>query len=229
MSNENWYCIVNEKKAGPFGLPTLASMIRARQLQANDLVAREDTQEWRTAISTEELTALFAPASAPGTVGPPLQYYGQQPSAILYAGFWSRFVAFMIDRMIVVAGSCVVSVCIGSMFGARGSMRMGPSGTWSTIAVDVAFHLTSIVTSWLYYALMESSRWQATLGKMALGVVVTDLVGNRISIGRATGRHFAKWVSGIILLVGYMMAGWTAKKQALHDMIAGTLVVKRPV
>jgi uncharacterized RDD family membrane protein YckC len=78
--------------------------------------------------------------------------------------------------------------------------------------------------SWLYEAFMESSSYQATLGKMILGMKVTDLSGNRISFGRATGRHFAKWISGMILCIGYIMVGFTERKQGLHDLLAGTLV-----
>ena len=79
---------------------------------------------------------------------------------------------------------------------------------------------------WLYFALLESSAKQGTLGKMALGIRVTDLDGNRISFGRATGRYFAKFISAIILYIGFIMAAFTAKKQALHDIIASTLVIK---
>jgi uncharacterized RDD family membrane protein YckC len=82
------------------------------------------------------------------------------------------------------------------------------------------------VVGWSYEAGMESSVKQATLGKMAMGLKVTDEQGNRISFARATGRHFAKIISGMILLIGYIMAGFTARKQALHDMIAGTLVIR---
>jgi len=82
----------------------------------------------------------------------------------------------------------------------------------------------SALVSWIYEAALESSSYQATLGKMALGLKVTDLAGNRISFARATGRHFAKYVSGMIFFIGYIMAGFTERKQALHDMIAGTLV-----
>jgi uncharacterized RDD family membrane protein YckC len=83
-----------------------------------------------------------------------------------------------------------------------------------------------LIGNWIYEASMESSTKQATVGKMALGLKVTDLEGRRISFARATGRHFAKLISGIILLIGYIMAGFTERKQALHDMIAGTLVVR---
>jgi uncharacterized RDD family membrane protein YckC len=82
------------------------------------------------------------------------------------------------------------------------------------------------VVSRLYAALMESSSKQATLGKMALGVRVTDLDGNRIGFGKATGRHFAKILSALILGIGFLMVAFTQRKQGLHDMLAGTLVMR---
>ena len=87
--------------------------------------------------------------------------------------------------------------------------------------------LALMIVGWLYFALMESSVNQATLGKMALGIKVTDLDGNRISFGRATGRYFGKIVSGMILYIGFIMAGFTEKKQALHDIMASCLVVNK--
>ena len=86
--------------------------------------------------------------------------------------------------------------------------------------------ILSIVLSWLYSALLESSARGATLGKMVMGARVTDLSGGRISFGRATGRYFAKIISGMILAIGFIMVAFTARKQGLHDMIAGTLVEK---
>lgn len=80
--------------------------------------------------------------------------------------------------------------------------------------------------SWLYEAFMESSSYQATLGKMIFGMKVTDLDGKRISFERATGRHFAKWLSTMILFIGYIMVGFTERKQGLHDLLAGTLVLR---
>jgi uncharacterized RDD family membrane protein YckC len=74
---------------------------------------------------------------------------------------------------------------------------------------------------------MERSAKQATVGKLAIGIKVTDLDGGRISFWRALGRTFAKIISGIILFIGYIMAAFTERKQALHDKIADTLVVKR--
>lgn len=123
-----------------------------------------------------------------------------------YGGFWKRFVASIIDWVVILA-----------VFGIFA--RASP---YEYIAA-----LSGIVIFWLYFAIMESSSWQATLGKKALGMRVTDLNGRRIGFGRATGRYFAKYVSAIILLIGFIMVAFTEKKQGLHDMMAGTVVMSR--
>jgi uncharacterized RDD family membrane protein YckC len=92
---------------------------------------------------------------------------------------------------------------------------------------EVQRSIFSIILSWLYFTIFESSSLQATPGKMALGIIVTDLSGNRISFARANGRYWGKILSGLTLGIGYIMAGFTRKKQALHDIMAGTLVVKK--
>jgi len=91
----------------------------------------------------------------------------------------------------------------------------------------VLFSIISTVAQWLYFALMEASSNQGTLGKMAMGIKVTDTMGYPITFGRATGRYFGKILSGAILMIGYIMAAFTERKQALHDMMAGTLVVDK--
>ena len=114
--------------------------------------------------------------------------------------------------------------------GIRELMRTHPSSPEDFIPLFEnmrKFFLIILVLEWLYYALLESSAWQATLGKKALGLEVTDLAGARVSFGRATGRYFARYISFFTIGIGYIMAGFTAKKQALHDMIAGTLVIRK--
>jgi uncharacterized RDD family membrane protein YckC len=123
--------------------------------------------------------------------------------------------AWLIDGLIL----SVVSIPAGISMG--GFDRMGrPS------ALGPGLLTLSTVAQWLYFALLESSSKQATVGKMALGIRVTDLDGRRITFGRATGRHFGKILSGLILGIGFLMAAFTERKQALHDMLAGTLVVR---
>jgi uncharacterized RDD family membrane protein YckC len=80
---------------------------------------------------------------------------------------------------------------------------------------------------WLYEAFMLSSEWQATVGKRAMSIAVTGLDGQRITFARATGRHFAKFVSAFLIGIGFIMAAFTARKQALHDMMAETLVINK--
>jgi len=100
-------------------------------------------------------------------------------------------------------------------------------GVAVAIAMGIGLLLYWLI-EWLYFAGFESSSWQATPGKKVLNLVVTNLTGTRISFGRATGRYFSKWVSELIpLAIGYILAGITERKQALHDMIASTLVLRR--
>jgi uncharacterized RDD family membrane protein YckC len=121
-----------------------------------------------------------------------------------YASIWERLVAILIDAIIISAATGTAIV--------------------ATFGHGFAF---GFLGPWLYEAFMMSSEWQATVGKRVMSIVVTDLQGGRISFGRATGRHFAKYLSAFLLGIGFIMAAFTSKKQALHDIIAETLVVKR--
>jgi len=140
----------------------------------------------------------------------------EKPKTYHYAGFWARFLAMLIDSIFLTLAVFLVSLIMGGgllLFSGDAESFMG------------FYYLVSFVLSWIYFASFESSAKQATLGKIALGIVVTDLNGNRISFGRASGRYFSKIISNLTFLIGYLMAAFTEKKQALHDMIAGTLVI----
>jgi uncharacterized RDD family membrane protein YckC len=138
-----------------------------------------------------------------------------------YAGFWFRFLAWLIDTLISCAVFFPLGIVIGLLMVASGS---NPN-SGDMLLVRLSTNGLSIVAGWLYYSLCESSSWQGTVGKKVLGLRVTDLNGNRISFGKATGRHFGKILSGLILGVGFVMIAFTEQKQGLHDMLAGTLVV----
>jgi uncharacterized RDD family membrane protein YckC len=118
-----------------------------------------------------------------------------------YADFFKRFAAYLID---------------GFIFGAITGMLF--------LVMGYYFYFPFLLSGWLYFSLMESSQYQATLGKRALGIVVTDLNGDRISFGKATGRYFGKSISSI-LYIGFIMAAFSDKRQGLHDIMAGTLVL----
>ncbi len=152
-----------------------------------------------------------------------------------YGGFWLRFLAYLIDSAVIVVGVCVLAIPLFFLTGLGAFLSeihpeedWNESRVWVLIAVFFLFVTASLVITWLYHALMESSEWQATVGKKALGLVVTDMAGRRMSFWRATGRHFAKIVTNMVpLFIGYIMAGFKAQKQALHDMIAGCLTLRR--
>ncbi|MCB0606341.1 MAG: RDD family protein [Lewinellaceae bacterium] len=141
-----------------------------------------------------------------------------------YAGFWLRFAAYIIDGFIVTIVTYVVMFAIlGALW--AGAMSGGSINETGLMGGMALMYVIIIAGMWLYFALMESSAKQATLGKMAVGIKVVDEAGERISFGKASGRFFGKIISGVIIYIGFIMAGFTERKQALHDMMAGTLVV----
>ena len=170
------------------------------------------------------------PAAALDTY-PPAGAVAVPASGTVYAGFWLRFVAIIIDFILV---GIALGIPCGILFAGLG-MSMGAGmarqnpGLTIGPALGTVFmiEMFAVLVQWLYFAMMESSSWQGTVGKKALGLLVTDMDGRRISFGRATGRYFAKIISGMILMIGYIMAGFTEKKQALHDMMAGCLVIRK--
>ncbi len=131
--------------------------------------------------------------------------------------------AAIIDGLVVNIVVAPVAFLIAAAIGFAGLAVSMPGQGIHLVSAIVGGAL-GFVGSWLYEAVMLSSSRQATLGKMAVSLKVTDLAGNRLSFGRATGRHFAKYISGATLGIGYIMVAFTDRHQALHDMIAGTLV-----
>lgn len=140
------------------------------------------------------------------------------PVTVHYAGFWRRFLALFIDEIILGAVSLFLSATYLL------TVTSGPD-LESIKVVALGNNIFSFFLHWLYFTLLESSPTRATLGKMAIGIIVTDYNGQRISFLRANGRYFAKFVSAFIFFIGFLMAGLTRKKQALHDLLAETLVV----
>ena len=212
MSNGEWYYAVSGQQRGPVPLETLRAMAASRQLNPQDLVWSPGMASWQPASSVE---GLFAPgAGAPSeqpTMAPPyaypaqaagsLSYHTPQQHGVAFAGFWIRFVAAIIDGIVTAVGG----FCVGGLFGGFLGFGMGASGASTDEIETIASlmgNILGVLIAWLYEAIMTSSRTQATLGKMAIGVVVVDEAGNRISFARASGRFFAKYISIITLLIG---------------------------
>jgi uncharacterized RDD family membrane protein YckC len=168
-----------------------------------NLEAAESCQKCGAALSVDR--AAPAPSVSPA-----------ENAAGLYAGFWKRLAAFILDYIILTAIFIFTGGVIGLLIGSPDH----------EVADNVSGAIGAVIW-WLYYAFMESSERQATLGKIAVRIKVVDRQGMRISFLRATGRHFAKLLSTLTLFIGYLMAAFTSRKQALHDMVASCLVVNR--
>jgi uncharacterized RDD family membrane protein YckC len=178
--------------------------------------------------------AVIRSTPVPPGVYPPPMDAGLIVAPRPYAGFWLRLVAYLIDSVValvvtgVVLGVCVLGIGVGTLKTAFSEANpQDPALPFAIMGWFIFGGFVMLVLQWLYFAWMESSEHQATLGKMALGLIVTDLNDQRVSFGRATGRFFAKIITSYTFFIGYIMAGFTEKKQALHDMIASTLVLRK--
>jgi len=183
------------------------------------------TDEARVCASCGEPVGDSSPGSEPG-IGPEVAPAAARRS-VVYAGFWLRAVAYAADSLLL--GVLFTFVVILPLV-ERGAI---PKDNPQVLLTEVnrqflAIQLLAVMMSWLYFASFESSRWQATPGKRLLGLVVTDTKGHRISFARASGRYFGKLLSEALFFIGFFMAGITPHKQALHDMIASCLVLRRP-
>ncbi|CAN5514781.1 hypothetical protein BH09PLA1_BH09PLA1_37410 [soil metagenome] len=238
QAGTNWHYAVGSERIGPIDITALRQKLASGELHANTLVWTDGLPNWIAAVTHPDLAvAAQQQLPMPGTPQPgayspgvqnyvapggTLQYYAS-PTHVVYAGSWLRFAGSLLDRLIVGVAGCIV----GGAFGFFYAITTGPGAGGNDPILQLVSQALGITISWLYYALMESSASQATLGKMACGIKVTDLDGNRITFGHATGRYFATIVSYLTLTIGFMMAGWTERKQTLHDMLAKTLVVRK--
>ncbi len=215
MSDHEWYYIQGGDRTGPVTGEALSDLASAGVIRPQDLIWCAAMPEWAAAATIPGLFEVpIQPQAVQTSEVPFIEYQSHRPSRTVYAGFWARFCAWFIDS--IIEGSCVALVGLPLDALIR-----------SDSAMLIVGRLLGIVVPWIYEALMESSAHQATLGKKAMGIKVTTLNGDRISFANATGRHFGKYLSALTLCVGFLMAGFTRRKQALHDMIASTLVVRK--
>jgi uncharacterized RDD family membrane protein YckC len=161
--------------------------------------------------------ASLAPAPAPTAAAP----------AVAWGGFWRRFWAYWLDSLI----TWVLGIGLTVVIRASAGVSVWPlwkESAQATPVLNLVEFLMGIVLWFGYCTWYESSPLQATPGKRALRLKVTDLAGRRISVGRAFARRLAMVLSVLTLGIGFAMAGFTRRRQALHDMVAGTLVIHEP-
>lgn len=141
-----------------------------------------------------------------------------------YARFWLRFCAALLDSLILFMPFVVITYFVGLTIGIA---SIGTINDRATLMIVILPPVITLVT-WLYFALLENSSWQGTIGKKILRLYVTDSAGNRLRLARATGRNLSKCLSSTTAGVGYAMCGFTKKKQVLHDIVAKCLVLRHP-
>jgi uncharacterized RDD family membrane protein YckC len=174
-------------------------------------------------------TAAYPPPAVPAWQAPTAQ------QGVAYAGFWLRLVAAIIDGVIISIPTVPVFFALFLSSFRNLQTLQDPTVVWTILGPKILFALViSLFVSWLYWGLFESSTWRATLGKKALGLVVTDLEGRQITFMRASGRFFAgrgvsciPYLGSLYFLIDCICVGFTARKQAVHDMIASCLVLRK--
>jgi uncharacterized RDD family membrane protein YckC len=202
--NDGWYLLRGDIQYGPFTFAQILECIATQKITRTDYVRREGVDAgWEPAGLFPE---LFYDAPGANRVERP---------PVMYGGFGPRLLAKFVDNLILFFAWMAIAVVVQLAFSIEGGPFMG--------IISVSIY---IVGSWLYSALLTSSFNQGTVGKQMMSIQVTDLSGKRISFGRATSRHFAEYLSSLIM-IGQIMAAMNEKEQALHDMMAGTLVVKK--
>ncbi|HEY0199545.1 MAG TPA: RDD family protein [Rhodanobacter sp.] len=224
------------ERHGPYKEDDVRQWLRSGQVSRDDLAWYEGLADWQPlSVLFPDVTAA-SPSATSATPAPPAPLPQTTTAALEdYAGFWKRVAAYILDAIIMYIPQLLVQKMLGGDAAKAVLQQAAINGAGDPhlilaaqqqyyVAMWPAFLIMTIMT-WLYFSICESSAWQGTVGKLALGIRVTNDRGARISFLHATGRYFAKYLSAIILGIGFLMVAWTRRKQGLHDIIAGTLVL----
>ncbi|KAB7632727.1 RDD family protein [Stenotrophomonas rhizophila] len=252
-----WYFADGQERQGPLSAEEMRQRFQRGDITLTTLVWREGFAQWAPlseAVDELQLQNLAGAASTvgsgidlrgdytaidngtaplPGTGGGTYSPYTAPAAAtgyantavvngqdVVYAGFWKRYAAYFIDYILLTVVTLPLSMIINVMGASAGNEGV-------QVALTLVVMLLSMVISIGYYAGFHASRGGATLGKMAVGIKVVRGNGERISFLRAFCRYLATIVSSLILMIGFIMAAFTERKQALHDMMCDTLVVDK--
>jgi uncharacterized RDD family membrane protein YckC len=213
---KTYYLNLDGLKKGPFDRDSVHVMINAGKVMPETLVSTEETGEWLPISACSELLPNEAQDSS-----------GDPPFVALrgYAGFSRRFIAFFLDSLILLALLTLILALVGySLQQLLANGVIPPEKQLSQIEKMAFGVLLAVFLAWWYFAGMEAGTSQATLGKKVVRIKVIGLHGGRISFGRATGRLLCRMISSIFF-IGYLMALSTRRRQSLHDILTGCLVV----
>jgi uncharacterized RDD family membrane protein YckC len=207
-----WYYADAGKQMGPIEDDFLQGLVSLGKVGADTLVWHEGMESWQPLRAVGGFVIAVAAPLAP-------------PAApVRYAGFWIRFLARVIDAVLLGVVNAVIRIPLVIMLGVgtgRGRGLIFLPVVMSLIGISV---MISIAVGLVYEVYLVSTRG-GTLGKLILGLKIVRADGSPVPAGRAAGRYFAQWLSGAILMIGYLMAGFDPEKRALHDRICETRVV----
>jgi uncharacterized RDD family membrane protein YckC len=245
MSQALWYYVdTNQRQVGPVAVEELRAALQSGATTMDALAWRDGLSGWQsirelaaelgitaTVVSTAMPAASTPPAEqnpyrAPESLSAESAFVGG--GDVVYAGFWRRWAALFLDQLILAIPLSIVYFFLMLGLGLTGALtNSSQPQIGAVLGMEFVFYLLWWTAGLFYFATLESSEAQGTFGKRALGIKVTDLEGRRISFKHAMGRWFAAALSYLSLYIGFLMAGFTQRKQALHDVLAGTLVVDR--
>lgn len=236
----NWYYgDAGRNRVGPLSPLELAALHARGELQPDTPVWREGLDGWKPwREMMAEVIAVSAPPPVPPAGGeaaspyaPPRAQLHDEGAVVagghvVYAGFWKRVAAVILDSFVTAFLTWMLMIPVFLLLGA-GAGDFAQIGTGSNVLFTLLYYLFALGIPLFYMSWMHSSSSQATLGKMAVGIKVTRLDGARISFLRAFGRYFGYMLSSLLLFIGLIMAAFTERKQALHDLMCDTLVVDK--
>ncbi|HEX7814694.1 RDD family protein [Dyella sp.] len=229
------------ERHGPYKESDIRQWLRSGQVSRDDLGWYEGLADWQpfsVLFPDEQPTAATPPDMAPYTA-PPIPQATTTTALEDYAGFWQRFAAWLIDGLILAVPAAILFVATGAadaymaMLGkissgsGMGSQEMNEA-LQAYVRASRPATIGSAVIGFVYYTLMEASRMQATLGKLALRLRVTDDKGQRVTIGRSATRNVVRLLTlltGLIPFICYLAVAWTQRRQGLHDLVAHTLIL----
>ncbi|MDR1075185.1 MAG: RDD family protein [Xanthomonadaceae bacterium] len=249
----NWYYAdIDRQQHGPLPPSLIGDRFRAGEISMETLVWCDGMPEWRPLREFADEFALIPVTQPPLSAKPEQAGAAETPVAdsgeytpyaapiaalsgdiapvtggeIVYAGFWKRVAAYCVDSVVIWVISTVINTIV--MIVMIALMAGGTRTSETTVLIfQMVMYLISTLLTAAYYASFHSSQGKATLGKMAVGIKVVRSDGSRISLARGVGRYFATILSSLIFCIGFIMAAFTQRKQALHDMICDTLVVDK--
>jgi uncharacterized RDD family membrane protein YckC len=227
-----WYVLVDNRALGPHSGHDIKAMIDRGTIGRQTSLAKVGAQQWTLIGDVPAFASLLARSSAasdrasPSRQMPTAASYANVQHGTHFAGFWIRVAAYLIDTVVQYIVIFVVAVVIGIIIGLAavrtgGGQTSKPADSLITTVVILA----ELAIFLGYQAIFVSSSWQATPGKRLCGIHIVRVDGRRIGVGLAIGRHLATLLSALPFYIGFMMAGWTDQKKALHDLICGTRVV----